>query len=89
MLTFRVRGGAARADALVDAVTVLTHATSLGGVETTLERRARYPAERGIVPDDLLRVSVGCEHVEDLWADLQQALASTAGRQAHTGAAQG
>lgn len=89
MLTFRVRGGAARADALVDAVTVLTHATSLGGVETTLERRARYPAERGIVPDDLLRVSVGCEHVEDLWADLQQALASTAGLQDHTGAAQG
>jgi cystathionine gamma-synthase len=78
MLTFRVRGGAARADALVDAVRVLTHATSLGGVETTLERRARYPVERSIVPDDLLRVSVGCEHVEDLWADLQQGLASTA-----------
>jgi cystathionine gamma-synthase len=78
MLTFRVHGGAARADALVDAVTVLTHATSLGGVETTLERRARYPAERGIVPDDLLRVSVGVEHVEDLWEDLQHALASTA-----------
>jgi cystathionine gamma-synthase len=78
MLTFRVRGGAGRADALVDAVRVLTHATSLGGVETTLERRARYPAERGVVPDDLLRVSVGCEHVEDLWADLQHALASTA-----------
>lgn len=76
MLTFRVRGGAAHADALVEAVTVLTHATSLGGVETTLERRARIPAERGIVPDDLLRVSVGCEHVEDLWADLEHALAS-------------
>ena len=73
MLTFRVRGGAARADALVDTVEVLTHATSLGGVETTLERRARYPAERGI-PEDLLRVSVGCEHAEDLWQDLQQAL---------------
>jgi cystathionine gamma-synthase len=79
MLTFRVYGGAARADALVDAVTVLTHATSLGGVETTLERRARYPGERGIAPDDLLRVSVGCEHVEDLWADLQQALSITSG----------
>jgi cystathionine gamma-synthase len=78
MLTFRVRGGAARADALVEAVSVLTHATSLGGVETTLERRARYPAEQGIVPEDLLRVSVGCEHVEDLWADLDQALAGTA-----------
>lgn len=66
MLTFRVHSGAARADALVGAVRVLAHATSLDGVETTLERRARYRAERGIVPDDLLRVSVGCEHVEDL-----------------------
>ena len=75
MLTFRVHGGAARADAIVDAVTLLTHATSLGGVESTLERRARYPAEHGIVPDDLLRVSVGIEHVEDLWDDLQRALA--------------
>jgi cystathionine gamma-synthase len=84
MLTFRVRGEAARADALVDAVRVLTHATSLGGVETTLERRARYPAEQGVVPDDLLRVSVGCEHVEDLWADLRQALASTADNVAGT-----
>jgi cystathionine gamma-synthase len=84
MLTFRVRGGAARADALVDAVAVLTHATSLGGVETTLERRARYPAERGVVAEDLLRVSVGCEHVEDLWADLQQALATTADNLART-----
>ena len=79
MLTFRVRGGAARADALVDAVAVLVHATSLGGVETTLERRARYPAEQGIVPDDLLRVSVGCEHVDDLWSDLERALALAPG----------
>lgn len=76
MLTFRVRGGAVRADALAETVQVLTHATSLGGVETTLERRARYPAERGI-PEDLLRVSVGCEHVEDLWQDLQRALEAT------------
>jgi cystathionine gamma-synthase len=52
MLTFRVRGGAARADALVNAVRVFTHATSLGGVESTLERRARYPSERELVPED-------------------------------------
>jgi cystathionine gamma-synthase len=78
MLTVRVRGGAARADAFVDALQVLTHATSLGGVETTLERRAKYPAESH-VPEDLLRVSVGCEHVEDLWADLDSALNATAG----------
>jgi cystathionine gamma-synthase len=77
MLTFRVTGGAARADALLEHLTLLTHATSLGGVETTLERRARYPAEAHI-PEDLLRVSVGCEHVEDLWADLEAALGVTA-----------
>lgn len=77
MLTFRVRGAAQRADALVDAVRVFTHATSLGGVESTLERRARYPSERPVVPEDLLRVSVGCEHVEDLWEDLDQALGAS------------
>ena len=77
MLTVRVRGGAARADQLLDKLRVLVHATSLGGVETTLERRARYPDERG-VPQDLLRVSVGCENVEDLWGDLERALAATA-----------
>jgi cystathionine gamma-synthase len=76
MLTFRVRGGAARANSMLDALQLLRHATSLGGVETTLERRARYPDERG-VPEDLLRVSVGCEHVEDLWSDLSQALERT------------
>src|SRR5215208_8115846 len=76
IFTFRVNGGAARADALLDAVRVFTHATSLGGVESTLERRARYPTERGVVPEDMLRVSVGCEHVEDLWHDLEQALES-------------
>lgn len=72
MLTFCVRGGAERADAVVNSLELLVHATSLGGVETTIERRAKYPAERH-VPADLLRVSVGCEHVEDLWNDLQQA----------------
>jgi cystathionine gamma-synthase len=87
MLTFRVHGGAARADALVDAVRLVRHATSLGGVETTLERRARYPAEQGVVPEDLLRVSVGCEAVEDLWTDLQQALAATAAVRSETAAA--
>ena len=76
MLTFRVRGGVERADAVVNSLELLVHATSLGGVETTIERRAKYPAERHI-PADLLRVSVGCEHVEDLWNDLQQGLERT------------
>jgi cystathionine gamma-synthase len=77
MLTFRVLGGAERADAVVDAVRVFTHATSLGGVESTLERRARYLSERDLVPEDLLRVSVGCEHADDLWRDLENALEQT------------
>jgi cystathionine gamma-synthase len=78
MLTFLVTGGAARADALLDHLRVLRHATSLGGVETLIERRARYPTEQGVVPANLLRVSVGCEHADDLWDDLAQALAATA-----------
>lgn len=57
----------------------IANATSLGGVETLIERRGRYADEQGEVPANLIRLSVGCEHVEDLWADLEQALGS-AGR---------
>ncbi len=65
---------AATADAVVDALRLWVHATSLGGVESTLERRRRWPAELASVPVGLVRMSVGIEHVDDLWADLQQAL---------------
>ena len=84
LLTVRVAGGAARADAVVDAVELITHATSFGAVESTLERRARYPAERD-VPDDLLRISVGCEHVDDLWDDLTRALDAARGASGRPG----
>lgn len=50
------------------------HSTSLGGVESQLERRRRHPSEPETVPQNLLRLSVGIEHVDDLWADLDQAL---------------
>jgi len=53
------------------------HWLSLGGVETLLERRARYPAEEAAgVPPTLIRLSVGIEDVEDLWRDLARALAA-------------
>ena len=55
-------------------VRLVTHATSLGGVETLVERRRRWPEERPDVPETLIRLSVGIEDVEDLWADLDQAL---------------
>jgi cystathionine gamma-synthase len=67
-------GGATQADRVCGRVEVLTNATSLGGVETLIERRARYPLE--LAPEGLLRVSVGCEDVEDLWRDLDRALAA-------------
>ncbi len=50
------------------------HATSLGGVESTLERRRRWKAEAATIPDGLVRLSVGVEDVEDLWDDLRAAL---------------
>ena len=53
---------------------VISHSTSLGGVETQIERRRRWPNEPDVVPDNLLRLSVGIEDVEDLIADLGQAL---------------
>ncbi|MEV0892596.1 PLP-dependent transferase [Promicromonospora sp. NPDC050262] len=63
-----------RADAVVDAVRLWLPATSLGGVESMLERRRRWGTEAHTVPEDLLRLSVGIEDVEDLWADLDAAL---------------
>ena len=73
MLSLEVHGGAVAADALCDRIRLITHATSLGGVETTMERRSKQEGEEK-VPASLVRVSVGCEHIEDLWADVSQAL---------------
>lgn len=67
-------GPVERADAVVDAVRLWLPATSLGGVESMLERRRRWGTEAHSVPEDLLRLSVGIEDVEDLWADLDAAL---------------
>ncbi len=71
LLSFDV-AGADEAAGVEKALTVIENATSLGGVASTLEARARW--EPGRVPPGLLRLSVGLEAVEDLWADLSQAL---------------
>lgn len=73
VVSFDVEGGAARADAVCRSVRIIRHATSLGGVESTIERRAALPGQTHL-PPGLLRLSVGCEHPEDLWRDLRQAL---------------
>jgi cystathionine gamma-synthase len=61
------------ADRACRATRVIRHATSLGGVETTMERRAAHPGQEHI-PAGLIRMSVGCEDVDDVWADLDAAL---------------
>lgn len=79
IIGLRPRGGAAAADAVVAALELWVPATSLGGVESSLERRRRFATESVTVPEDLLRLSVGIEDVEDLWRDLDQALRTVAG----------
>ncbi|MFF1531224.1 trans-sulfuration enzyme family protein [Cellulomonas sp. NPDC058312] len=74
IIGLRPAGGAAGADALVAALRLWVPATSLGGVESSIERRRRFATESPTVPEDLLRMSVGIEDVEDLWADLDAAL---------------
>jgi len=76
MLSFETTGAGSRATQVCERVELINHATSLGGVESTMERRATIAGQERI-PPNLIRFSVGCEHVEDLWADLDQALRST------------
>ena len=64
---------AAAADQACQSTRIIRHATSLGGVETTMERRSTHPGQEHI-PAGLIRMSVGCEDVDDLWADLRSAL---------------
>jgi cystathionine gamma-synthase len=73
MVSFEVAGGADAADGVCTRLKLLTPATSLGGVETLIERRAKYQGEDA-TPAGLLRMSVGQEDVEDLWEDLDCAL---------------
>ena len=75
MISIVLRSGEA-ADLAQHATRLWIYATSLGGVESTLERRRRWKSEPATIPDGLLRLSVGIEDVEDLWEDLAQALDS-------------
>jgi cystathionine gamma-synthase len=74
IVRLEVAGGADAAERVCASTRLWVHATSLGGVESTLERRRRHPTEPDVVPDALLRLSVGIEDVEDLWRDLDTAL---------------
>jgi len=76
IVAFEVTGDARRADAVCTHLKVIRHATSLGGVETTIERRGAVAGQEHL-PPSLLRLSVGCEDPSDIWADLDHALTAT------------
>jgi cystathionine gamma-synthase len=78
IISFDVRGGASAAEAVCAGLQLIQHATSLGAVESTIERRASIPGQEHL-PPALLRLSVGIEAVEDLWTDLDRALRNVAG----------
>lgn len=75
MLSVRIRGGREAALRFAGALALITNATSLGGPETLIEHRASVEGANAISPPDLLRLSIGLEHADDLIADLAQALA--------------
>ena len=67
-------------DQILQSLKVISHATSLGGIESPIERRSRYEAEREAgVPIMLCRFSVGIENVEDLWSDLESVISTVLG----------
>ena len=78
MLSVRVKAGEAAAIRAAANVQVWKRATSLGGVESLIEHRASIEGAGSPCPPDLLRLSVGLEHVDDLIADLDQALGANA-----------
>jgi cystathionine gamma-synthase len=76
VLSFEIKGQAEDAEKVCESSKLITHATSLGGVESLWERRRRWPAESPVVPESLIRLSVGIENVEELWQDIEGALNS-------------
>jgi len=76
IVSFEVDGTAEQTQQVCDSSKMIAHATSLGGVESLWERRRRWPIESPSVPEQLIRLSVGCEHVDDIWDDIEQALSA-------------
>ena len=74
MLSVQIKGGYDAAMTVAGRVQLFTRATSLGGVESLIEHRASVEGPNTTTPPNLLRISVGLEHADDLVADLEQAL---------------
>lgn len=80
IISFEVDATADETERICDAAQLITNATSLGGVETTWERRRRWALESTSVPENLIRISVGCEAASDIWSDIEVAIERTLGK---------
>ncbi len=76
MISIQIKGDEAKARAVANQLRLFQQATSLGGVESLVEHRRSIEGVGSTTPGNLLRLSIGLEHVEDLWEDLNQALLS-------------
>lgn len=74
IIAFEITAGADAAQKMTEQSDLITYATSLGGVETTWERRRRHGGEPATIPEGLVRLSVGIEDVDDLWNDIEQSM---------------
>ena len=77
MMSIRFTGGEAAALGVVRNCRLFRRATSLGGVESLIEHRATIEGPKSRVPRDMLRISIGIEHPDDLIADLEQAITAS------------
>lgn len=75
VVSFEVKASVEQIDLMCDSGKLITNATSLGGVESLWERRRRWKTESQTIPENLIRFSVGIENADDLWADIQSAMA--------------
>ena len=74
MIALQVKTGETETRKMAGKLQIFQQATSLGGVESLVEHRKSIEGPQSTTPGNLLRFSIGLEHVDDLWADLKQAL---------------
>jgi cystathionine gamma-synthase len=74
MISFEVDASPEEVEAICNRSKLIANATSLGSVESIWERRRRWPLESPLVSESLIRLSVGCEDVEDIWKDISNSL---------------
>ncbi len=74
MISFEVISDAAGTDLVTQSAEIITNTTSLGGIESMWERRRRWATESHKISESLIRFSVGCEDVDDLWEDITNSL---------------